>query len=321
MAVPCDAKALGIRGLEALVLSHVRRGARAEDVAEATGLELEDLLRIAEHLAKLGAISVDGRVARRHSARPSKRPHAPARPSGIPAACVPRRTGVADVRSLALGPRRAFVLSQIDGATSAADLAEIVGLTPRELDAELQALEASGLVDLGRAKEKPPPAARATVRPKKEAAQRAETVRPPKEPAPRAPSVRPEQPSVRPKQPSIRPKQPSHRPKRPSIRMKAETKKPPARRSTPPARPAPSPAAVSHVTVKTSQVSASRDRRSALEHAEVFMRAAEEALARGDHAGAHNHYRLALQCSSDPAVRKVIEELGERVKAASAGRR
>ncbi len=59
------------------------------------------------------------------------------------------------MRSLGIGPREGFVLSQIDGVTSVADLGEITGLSPADLVAALRALEVAGAVNLGPAKRRP----------------------------------------------------------------------------------------------------------------------------------------------------------------------
>jgi tetratricopeptide (TPR) repeat protein len=59
---------------------------------------------------------------------------------------------------------------------------------------------------------------------------------------------------------------------------------------------------------------ASKQRRTVQEHVEVFVRAAREALARDDVVSAANHYRLALQCSDDPALRATLDEIDGRAR-------
>jgi curved DNA-binding protein CbpA len=198
-AVPCDLKKLPIGALEAFVLSQVRGSAFLEEVAEVSGLEVDQMLRIAEFLRELGALEVDGEKAktrrppgasrgRRTSAPPksrradhatarpsrSSRAHSPARKSVIPPATVPVARRV-DPRSLGISARQGFVLSQIDGATSVADLQEITHLPVHELDEVLRALESAGAVELpGRKGQKkttrapPPRQSKAEERPKAE---------------------------------------------------------------------------------------------------------------------------------------------------------
>jgi hypothetical protein len=193
--VACDLKKLPIGALETFVLSQVHGGSTAEDVAEVTGLELSELFRVARTLVDLGALSVDGekgktkrptaapgpgkRMSGQHAAgkRLSGQHAAGKRLSGqhaagktgdllVPATAVPVRAKHADVRSLGIGPREGFVLSQIDGATTVADLCEITGLAARDLGAALRALEALGAVDLGAARKRPSVSGpRPTVRP------------------------------------------------------------------------------------------------------------------------------------------------------------
>ena len=195
--VTSDPKKLPIGALEAFVLSQVRGQAIAEDVAEATGLELSEFFRLARHLVDLGALSVDGEkhktkrptmapskeaVAHKTAAPPRKRgatlpPLRKDRESLVPPTLVPLPRKHAEVRSLGIGPIEGFVLSQIDGVTTVADLGEITGLAASDLAVALRALEAAGAVNLGPMKrrtstsglrstvQKSPPAAAASVAP------------------------------------------------------------------------------------------------------------------------------------------------------------
>ena len=75
-----------------------------------------------------------------------------------PAALIPRATGNVDpkrMRALALSPVDGFVLSRVDGHTSASDLAEVIGLELEEVLGSLLKLEALGLVALGAAPSRP----------------------------------------------------------------------------------------------------------------------------------------------------------------------
>jgi len=108
-SVACDLKKLPIGALEAFVLSQVHGQSTAEDVAEAVGLELNDLIRVARRLADLGALSVDGEKTktrrpgppstRRTSAPPS--PPKAAKPL-VPGDLVPVPRKHADLRSLGI---------------------------------------------------------------------------------------------------------------------------------------------------------------------------------------------------------------------------
>ena len=78
-------------------------------------------------------------------------------PSTVPTALV------RDLRSLAIGAREAFVLSQIDGRTTVQDLEAITNLAPGDLSAVLRTLRRAGAIDLPGQKlapSKPPPIAR-----------------------------------------------------------------------------------------------------------------------------------------------------------------
>jgi len=179
--VASDLQKLPIGALERFVLAQVRGHAVAEDVAEATGLELSELFRVARHLVELGALSVDGERSKtkrptvapqklptvapqkRPTVAPQKKrpsatmpqPRPATRESLVPPTVVPTPRKHAEMRSLGIGPREGFVLSQIDGVTSVADLGEITGLSPADLGASLRALEVAGAVNLGPAKRRP----------------------------------------------------------------------------------------------------------------------------------------------------------------------
>ncbi|HEY5240467.1 MAG TPA: DnaJ domain-containing protein [Polyangiaceae bacterium] len=161
--LPCDLKQLPIGAREAFVLSQVHGRATVEDVAEVTGLALNDLLQVARRLVQLGALEVDEerpKTARPPASTPHRRstlPPAEGRKTRtlVPHALVPVARKVADLRSMGIGPRHGFVLSQVDGKTTTEDLAEITGLSARELSDALRALEAAGVVSLGPSKSRP----------------------------------------------------------------------------------------------------------------------------------------------------------------------
>ena len=78
--------------------------------------------------------------------------------------------------------------------------------------------------------------------------------------------------------------------------------------------PAPPPAPAAPPPPVAARAGSSRDRRTPLEHAEVFMRAGQEALDRDDLVAAAHHYRLALQCHDDPRLRAVLADVEARAR-------
>jgi tetratricopeptide (TPR) repeat protein len=61
-------------------------------------------------------------------------------------------------------------------------------------------------------------------------------------------------------------------------------------------------------------VAVQKDRRLPQERVLVFVRAAEDALDRHDFVAAANNYRLAVQCSDDPALRVALEETDAKAR-------
>jgi hypothetical protein len=195
--ISCDLTKLPIGGLEAFVLSQVSERSRVEDVADLVGLEVDEMLRVAQRLADLGALTVDDdrsktrRTATSSRMRAATAPPASKTPSSktlasktpskrglailVPSEVVPVPRRHANPRMMHIGPREAFVLSQIDGATSVVDLGVITSLSASDLSDALQALEAAGAVELPhrprrssakhRAVVAEPPAPRATPEP------------------------------------------------------------------------------------------------------------------------------------------------------------
>jgi tetratricopeptide (TPR) repeat protein len=176
-SVACDLKRLPIGAREAFVLSQVHGRSTAEELAEVTGLELKELLQVARRLVELGALSVEGEAPKtkrppRRTERPSaSHSVAPAAHGLVPPAVVPVARACPDLRSLGLGPREGFVLSQIDGATSTEDLVEITHLSLSDLSDALNALEEAGAVELSHRKRRAtrvPPARSTKVPPARE---------------------------------------------------------------------------------------------------------------------------------------------------------
>jgi curved DNA-binding protein CbpA len=427
-AVDIDRKKPPIGALEAFVLSQVQQArhgeAVAEEVAELTGLEIAELLRIARHLVEVGALAVDGEKRRtKHPTVAPAKPRATVHPahgkrgeSLVPPAVVPAQRKHGDLRSLGIGPREGFLLSQIDGATSVADLGEITGLSARDLSVALRTLEATGAVDLGPGKRR-----RSTVAP--QAARRSVTPAPAPAPAPTpesetcdlpeaerasitqtlarvesldlygvlgvergadpkairrayhalAPQFHPDRFFRKKLGPFRRPlerifmrltlaydtlsktpqraaydatlpapaakKSATHKPpKHPTQKVarhgtqkppKNATHRPPKHPTVKPARPEPRAPTVKPPAVPAPVAAApapgsdadplrriylERERRNVDEHLQVFVRAAKEAIERDDLVAAANHYRLAVQCSSDPALRTALEEVDARAR-------
>jgi curved DNA-binding protein CbpA len=426
--LPCDVKKLPIGALEAFVLSQVHGDASVEDVAAASGMEIDDLVRVATKLAECGALSVDGKKSRtrappppasrratvaparkRETSPPPSRRRSPA--SVLPPTLVPKPRPHGDVRSLGIGARDGFVLSQVDGCTSVADLAEIARMSAEDLAAALRELERAGAVDLGKAARslpleatKNPKDKTSSVRPAgacelteaerariTEVANRIGTVdlyavlgvardadgkairrayhalaaefhtdryfgkslgpmkRPlegifvrlthayetlsrkdaraaydatlPPPPSKRAPTQRPQRRTSRPAAAVVSTVREREAPTAPA----PETARAP-RAAVPASVPKVEPAAVAKpapvvpataATPATPATSASRPdprRRNIQHHLDVFIRAAEEAMARDDVVAAAQHYRLALQCGDDPALRALVEQTEAKAK-------
>jgi curved DNA-binding protein CbpA len=440
--IPCDLKQLPIGAREAFVLSQVHGRSTAEDVAEAAGLEIGELYRVARRLVELGALAVDD--DRPKTKRPSatmRKARSTASPPGrkserslVPPAVVPVARKHPDLRSLGIGPREGFVLSQVDGVTSIEDLREITGLSARDLSDALRALERAGIVELGDGKQRPSKAAMKAV--STPAPRAASTPAPKRTPTPtpkRTPTPAPRRtPTLAPKRtPTPAPAPPPdpsacdlpeadrahiaetsarldthdhyalldverdadgkalrrafHKlaaryhpdrfygkklgPFRPAIdrifirlthayetlsnkatrdaydatlpppapKREPPPPKTPTRKSMPAARsarpPAPqpvSPPASQPVSPPVSPPAASssesrpdpllrayaeKKRRSVQDHVDVFVRAAKEALDRDDVVAAANNYRLAVQCSDDPALRDALESIDAKARA------
>jgi tetratricopeptide (TPR) repeat protein len=60
---------------------------------------------------------------------------------------------------------------------------------------------------------------------------------------------------------------------------------------------------------------AGKKRNAVQEHIDVFVRAAKEAVERDDVVAAANHYRLAVQCSDDPALRAALQDIDVKARA------
>jgi tetratricopeptide (TPR) repeat protein len=381
---------------------------------------------VARRLVEVGALAVDDERpktkrptvaprADRSSARPSR---APGRRSLVPQALVPVTRPCPDVRALGIGPREGFVLSQIDGVTSTADLGEITGLSASDLSDALRALEAAGVVGLGARKERatkvppaatvPPPTTPPPKRPKEvcdlpeedraritettarlegldhyatlgiERDADAKTIRRayhalaaqfhpdrfygktlgpfrqplelvfvrltraydalskkdrreeydatlPPQPAKRVPTRKPppgktttRPPGKTPTRRSMRAARPASTPALRPTPTRAPATPPPPAPPPPPAAPAPPSTAQSRPAASSPdpllRMYADKQRRAVQERVDVFVRAAKEALDRDDVVSAANHYRLAVQCSDDPALGIALEKVDAKAR-------
>jgi hypothetical protein len=215
----CDLKALPLGRVEAFVLSQVDGRSSLEDLASMTALSMSVVRRILHHLHDLGAIDLPGQPRRRPSKRtPAVGPGGSVRPGRRSGArrfdlaepvfspsVVPERIGKqAPATGTQLGAKEGFVLSQIDGATSVADLASITGFDLGALTEMLGKLAHAGVIEPkkaptpggpasgARAREPapaaipPPPPPRSSVHSRRPSV-RVRTAEPPKEPDKPAP--------------------------------------------------------------------------------------------------------------------------------------
>ena len=171
-----DLKRLTLGSVEAFVLSQVDGRSSIDDLSAVTGLAGERVSSIVLDLHAMGAVVLpEGALRSPPPSRGSSRKSMPAmgRPSSarsvraarampsVPPTAVPRRVAAPTSRSLGLSGRDGFVLAQIDGHTSVADLGEITGLGMTELLRVLVVLEESGVIAV---KERAPAARKSSAR-------------------------------------------------------------------------------------------------------------------------------------------------------------
>jgi hypothetical protein len=153
---------LGLSSTDAFVLAQVDGVASLEEVADATGLPVEQVVAIARRLESLGLIerpgahvrphrTIDGRhstIDGRHSTIDTpKSPKLDERTLGA----VPRRAA-ADVDALRLEPGDAFLLSVVDGRASVSELAELLGSPAARVAERVAALARAGALAFVEAK-------------------------------------------------------------------------------------------------------------------------------------------------------------------------
>lgn len=141
---------LGLTSTEAFVLGQIDGALSLEEVAEVTGLLVAEVVEHARRLASVGAIEVPSPIRRatthgRYATQVSQ-PRA-SRDDPAWAAQFPRRTS-ADVLGMSLQRGDAFLLSNVDGTTSIADLAEITGEDLSRVASRVRALLEAGAIEL-----------------------------------------------------------------------------------------------------------------------------------------------------------------------------
>ncbi len=152
--VPCDQKTLPLGRVEAFVLSQIDGRSSVDELASLAALSVGEVARIVLLLHELGAVQVPGRrsappkrpSAARHRRNSSRRLDL----SGIvfTAASVPQLVRTRTSTPMGLGAKEGFLLSQIDGATSVADLAAITGFELGQLTAMLGKLARAGTIEV-----------------------------------------------------------------------------------------------------------------------------------------------------------------------------
>jgi len=216
----CDPKQLSLSPREGFILSLVDGHSSVDDLASMAGLAVDEVCAVVARLRQLGAVLLPGDDgARQGKARRGRRstgsmravrdpPKAPTRAEPIAVTCVPRLARTRPAR-LDIDVTDAFLLAQIDGSTSVADLASIAGIDIDALRAVLSRLEEADVILLGgEPRERPPEARRGAAvsvdvftprrDPRPKASRRASTVpprRPSTTPAPHATTAPPRRPS------------------------------------------------------------------------------------------------------------------------------
>ena len=187
-----EVKNLALGRVEAFVLSQIDGRSSVDELASMAGLPLADVCAAVSRLYELGAIGLPGQATRRRSQTPSARisrpptgpktvaaePPATARPHGggtgtrrpssrglavpVTPGCIPRLRGKGGT-ALDIGVSDGFVLSQVDGHTSAGEIAEIAGIDFDMLGSVLKRLATAGAIDVVKASEPSRPAPRSAI--------------------------------------------------------------------------------------------------------------------------------------------------------------
>jgi DnaJ domain len=388
LAVPCDLKRLSIGALEAFVLSQVGERSLVEDVAETAGLEVDEMLRVAERLSELGAlVVVDGTTKGKRSSaslRAAKVSHPPEsrRSSASLRAAKATKTTVPPTQGRGSGAHRAAKTSARPirvrlGALSDAERARIADMAARvdvtshyevlgverdadtktirrayhalaaqfhpdrffgkELGASKRPLErifdriTRAYETLSRKAEReaydvvlgPQPANEARTRTIISHAAEVSAAAAPVRRSSRKMKAAAKVASERPSPAKIAAPAPAHAPAPAPAPALA-----PAPAHAPALAPGPATAPLTargSVGGASSPLRAARpdallrmytdkQQKTARERVGVFLRAAKEALDRDDVVAAAEHYRLAAQCTADPAVHAALVEVDERAR-------
>lgn len=312
-AARIDVKTLPLTAREAFVLSQVDGRATLEDIAEIVGLDFAAARAIAERLVDLGAAHGPPKP------RPSRAMKRPSRKS------LPKMSRVApDADACDLDDVTVAAILALDAKAAGPNLYERLGVAR---DADKKAIKRAyfGIASkyhpdrffkkkLGKAKA---PLERLFTRMTEAHDTLVDTVRraaydatlPKLTAPPRARSVAPS-----PRKSAV----PSSLGARRSTKAPARTSKPPRTSKRPgklpskrPSVSAPEPfvdpAPVSERSLR--RIYEAAQQIEAQRHVEMFLRAAEDALAAGDAIAAANHYRLALQNRDDPYIRAKLDDV------------
>ena len=156
VATSCDLRALSLGRVEAYILAQIDGTSSVEDLASLTSLSAPDICAVLTHLHDLGAIRLPRRGGVSLNAPRGEQtaiaPHEEssdtnARREEVSLDSVPRLTG-SRTTTLDIEVREAFVLAQVDGTTSASEIAAITGLSLQELSLILRRLETAGALAL-----------------------------------------------------------------------------------------------------------------------------------------------------------------------------
>ncbi len=333
-----EVRKLGLGPREGFLLSRIDGKTSVADLGEITGLSAKDLGVALRALEQAGAVDVGPRKRRSSTAIPGAAALPKTPPASSPTAQVPRSpSGESDACDLPDAERAR--INEAAARIDKQDLYEVLGV---ERDAEGKAIRRAYHTAAGQfhpdrffGKKLGPfrrPLERIFVRltlaydTLSRPARRTEydATLPP------APARRTQQHVTQPPRRRETEKPPST--KRSASLAPKSTRHPPAPKAPPATAPVPAPKSIERAAPVAPVVSAvlerkveppprpasasrpDTDRRTPLEHAEVFMRAGQDALDRDNLNAAAHHYRLALQCHDDPRLRVALEDIESRAR-------
>jgi curved DNA-binding protein CbpA len=307
-------RALGIGPREGFVLSQIDGATSTEDLGEITGLSASDLSDALRALEAAGVVGLGARKGRATNVPPAATvppPETPKKECNLPGEDRARITETAArLEGLdhyaVLGIERDVDAKAIRRAYHALAAQfhpdRFYGKTLGPFKQPLEGI----FVRLTRAHD---------VLSKKAAREAYDATLPPPPPKRKPP------PAKTPTRKSMRAARPASTP----APRRSPTRAPPAPPPPPPPTPAPAPPPPPPPSAPQSRPGASspdpllrmyadKQRRAVQERVDVFVRAAKEALERDDVIAAANHYRLAVQCSDDPALGIALEKVDAKAR-------